>query len=78
MPTATLTVSLPAEEIAFLEKYANEHGLTTAEVVGRYLQRLRTGAQPAIHPEVAALSGLVPPEADAEIEYHRHLLDKHR
>jgi bifunctional DNA-binding transcriptional regulator/antitoxin component of YhaV-PrlF toxin-antitoxin module len=31
-----------------------------------------------IHPEVAALTGLVPPDTDAETEYHRHLLDKHR
>jgi hypothetical protein len=31
-----------------------------------------------VHPEVAALTGLVPPDTDAEAEYHRHLLDKHR
>jgi hypothetical protein len=52
--------------------------LTAAEVVARYLHRLKSGAQPAIHPEVAALTGLVPPDTDAETEYHRHLLDKHR
>lgn len=78
MPTTTLTVNLPTEEIEFLEKYAQKHGLTAAEVVGRYLQRLKSGTQPAIHPEVAALTGLVPPDADADTEYHRHLLDKHR
>jgi hypothetical protein len=78
MPTATLTINLPSEEIEFLEKYAEQHGLTAAEVVGRYLQRLRPGAQPAIHPDVTALTGLVPPNADAEAEYHRRLLDKHR
>jgi hypothetical protein len=78
MPTATLTVNLPAEEIEFLQKYAQQHGLTAAEVVGRYLQRLRSGAPPAIHPEVAALTGSVPPDTDAEAEHLRHLLDKHR
>ena len=78
MPTATLTVSLPSEEIEFLQKYAQQHGLTVAEVVARYLQRLKSGAEPSIHPEVAALAGLVPPEIDAEAEYNRHLLDKHR
>ena len=61
MPTATLTVNLPSEEIEFLQKYAQQHGLTAAEVVARYLHRLKSGAQPAIHPEVAALTGLVPP-----------------
>jgi Family of unknown function (DUF6364) len=78
MPTATLTVNLPSEEIEFLQNYAQQHGLTAAEVVARYLHRLKSGAQPAIHPEVAALTGLVPPDTDAEGGYHRHLLDKHR
>ena len=77
MPTATLTVNLPSEEMEFLQRYAQQHGLTAAEVVARYLQRLKSGAQPAIHPEVAALSGLVPADIDAEAEYHRHLLEKH-
>jgi hypothetical protein len=31
MPTATLTVNLPAEEIEFLQKYAEQHGLTAAD-----------------------------------------------
>ena len=31
-----------------------------------------------VHPEVAALTGLVPPDTDVEAGYHRHLLDKHR
>ena len=78
MPTATLTVNLPSEEIEFLQRYAQQDGLTAAEVVARYLQRLKSGAQPVIHPEVAALSGLVPADIDAEAEYHRHLLEKHR
>jgi hypothetical protein len=78
MPTTTLTVNLPSEEIEFLQRYAQQHGLTAAEVVAQYLQRLKSGAQPVIHPEVAALSGLVPTDIDAEAEYHRHLLEKHR
>jgi hypothetical protein len=78
MPIATLTVSLPSEEIEFLQRYAQQHGLTVAEVVAGYLQRLKSGTQPAIHPEVAALAGVVPPEVDAEAEYDRHLVDKHR
>jgi hypothetical protein len=78
MPTGTLTVNLPSEEIEFLQRYAQQHGLTAAEVVARYLHHLKSGARPTIHPEVTALTGLVPPDADAEAEYHRNLLDKHR
>ena len=78
MPTATLTVNLPSEEIEFLERYAREHDLTAADVIARYLQRLKSGAQSAIHPEVAALTGLVPPDVGDVAEYHRHLLEKHR
>ena len=66
MPTARLTVSLPSEEIEFLQKYAQQHCLTLTEIVARYLQRLKSGPEPSIHPEVAALAGLVPPEIDAE------------
>ena len=53
MPTATLTVNWPSEEIEFLQKHSQQHGLTAAEVVARYLHHLKSGAQPAIHPEVA-------------------------
>ncbi len=78
MPTATLTINLPAEELEFLESYARRHGLTVAEVVGGYLHRLKSGAQPSIHPEVTALTGLAPQDTDPGTEYHRHLFDKHR
>ena len=37
-----------------------------------------TAARPSIHPEVGAITGLVPPDGDPEIEYRQHLLDKHR
>jgi hypothetical protein len=78
MANGTLTVNLPAEEIEFLKAYARQHGITAAEVVGRYVQRLKSATQPAIHPEVAAISGLVAPENDAQAEYREHLLKKHR
>ena len=78
MPTMTLTVDLPAEEAEFLKMYALQHGLTVAELVGRYVQRLKSSPQPVIHPEVAAITGLVPPTLEAEDEYHQNLLNKHR
>ena len=78
MPTATLTVNLPAEEMEFLAGYARQHGLTADEVVTGYVRRLRSAAPSAIHPEVAAITGLVPPGSDAVEEYRQHLLGKHR
>jgi hypothetical protein len=78
MPNATLTVSLPPEEAAFLEAYAKERGVTAADLVSRYVQRLRTVAGRGIHPEVRALSGIIPAQVDVEAEYRHHLLEKHR
>ncbi|MEI7731170.1 MAG: DUF6364 family protein [Verrucomicrobiota bacterium] len=78
MPAATLTVTLPAEDIEFLEGYARQHGLTVAEALGQTVRRLHTRVRPVIHPEVAAITGLVPPDLDAKAEYRQHLLDKHR
>lgn len=32
----------------------------------------------ALHPDIVNITGLVPPNLDAEVEHRRHLLDKHR
>jgi hypothetical protein len=36
MSNATLTLNLPAEEVDSLRSFAREHGLTVAELVGRF------------------------------------------
>jgi hypothetical protein len=77
MPTAELTLKLPAEEVEFLKAYAQEHGTTAAELLATYVKRLKaTGHQP-LHPDVVSITGLVPAEIDAKAEYRQHLLDKH-
>lgn len=78
MPAAELTVPLPPEEIEFLQKYAREHGTTAAEIVARYVHRLKTAASRPLHPEVAQITGLIPETTDASAEYRQRLLDKHR
>ena len=78
MSTATLTIDLQAEEVEFLKAYARKQGLTAAEVVADYIRGLRSGAQLAIHPEVAAISGLAPAETDAAAEFKTRLLKKHQ
>lgn len=76
---AKLTVRLPRENLEFVKRYAAEHGVTVTEVLDRFLTRLREGAERgAVHPDVQAISGLVPPDVDAEALYHEHLLEKHR
>ncbi len=77
MPDAELTVQLPAEEIEFLKKYAQEHGTTATEILARYVHRLKTSAHRPLHPEVTQITGLVPETTDASAEYRQHLLDKH-
>jgi hypothetical protein len=74
-----LTVRLPDESLEFLKRYAAAHGLTVTEVLSRYIERLQESMdRDGIHPRVDRVSGIVPPEADAEALYHEHALAKHR
>ena len=78
MPSAELTVQLPAEEIEFLNSYAQEHGTTVAEIVTRYVKRLKSAERKPLHQDIVNITGLVPRQVDAETEHRQHLLDKHR
>ena len=78
METAKLTVRLPKADIEFAKQYARAHRLTVTELIDRHFRRLRDQTESEIHPEVERISGLVPPQVDAEAEYHDHLLKKHR
>ncbi|HEV2851762.1 MAG TPA: DUF6364 family protein [Thermoanaerobaculia bacterium] len=78
METAKLTVRLPKKDLEFAKKYAQEHRITVTELIDRYLQRLQGGQPAAIHPEVERISGLVPPDVDAESLYYEHLTSKHK
>jgi hypothetical protein len=76
MPTAELTLKLPAEEVEFLKAYA-QHGTTAAELLATYVERLKATGHPPLHPDIVSITGLVPAEIDAKAEYRQHLLDKH-
>ena len=78
MPTAELTLKLPAEEIEFLQSYAQEHGMTAAELVGVYVKRLKDRGDKTLHPDIVSLTGLVPPDIDAVAEYRQYLSNKHK
>lgn len=74
-----LTVRLPRENLDFVKRYAKEYGVTVTDILNRYLTRLREGVErDEIHPDIQEISGLVPPEIDAEALYREHLLGKHR
>lgn len=78
MPTAELTLQLPAEEVEFLKDYARQHDTTVAELVARYVERLKGARPKPLHPDIVSLTGLVPTDLDVKAEYHQHLLDKHQ
>jgi hypothetical protein len=76
--TDKLTVRLPKEDLEFARRYAQEHRVTLTELIDRYLRRLQEAPGVRIHPEVERISGLVPPDVDAEDLYREHLAGKHR
>ena len=75
--TTKLTIRLPKQDVDFAKSYARAHGMTVTEFIDRYLRRVRALEQQGPAPEVAAISGLVPADAEAEQLYHRHLEEKH-
>ena len=81
MSTVPLHLELPADEVESLRAFEIAHGLTMAELVSRWAQSLKA-ANPsrlsAIHPDVIAITGLVPREwTDMKTEHQHHLLTKH-
>ncbi len=78
MPTADLTLQLPAEEVEFLKDYARQHGTTVTEIVASYVSRLKANDQSPLHPDIVSITGLVPENIDAQAAYRQHLLDKHK
>jgi hypothetical protein len=81
MSTVPLHLKLPADEVESLRAFAIAHGLTMAELVSRWAQNLKAAnlsRLSVIHPDVIAITGLVPREwTDMEIEHQHHLLTKH-
>lgn len=76
METIKLTVRLPKSDLEFAKEYAQAHRITVTELIDRYLRSLR-GGRGAVHPEVAKISGLIPPTVDARAEYREHAGEKH-
>lgn len=71
-----IQINLPDQELSFLEQHARQQGLTVSELVQDWARRLEQRRR--IHPEVAAISGILPENLDVQDQYYRHLLDKHQ
>jgi hypothetical protein len=78
MPTAELTLKLPAEEVEFLKDYAEQHGTTVADLVARYVKLLQKLPSRPPHPANLQFTGLVPEDVDVRELYLQHMLEKHR
>jgi hypothetical protein len=75
MPDRTIRIS--EEDAETLQAYAQKHDLTVDEVVHRFARSLRDASAEDIHPDVQAITGLVPSDTNAVQEYRQHLLRKH-
>ena len=78
----TVTLEEAQKHLAELVRKLGRHGdllITEAEKPVAKLSAVTTTAdRPSIHPEVDAITGMMPPDGDPEVEHREHLLDKHR
>ena len=78
MKNPELTIRLPGEDVAFLQAYAREHGLTLAGLVARYVAALRAAPRRLPHPANLQFTGTVPAGLEARAVHSGHLIRKHR
>ena len=78
MTTTELKVQLPGDDIAFLKSYAEQHHMTLAGLMARYVTALRAAPRRAPHPANLQFTGTIPADVDAREAYHQHLIEKHR
>lgn len=76
--TTKLTIRIPVQDALFAKEYAREHGITVTEVIDRYLRQIREieGYRPS--GALDEITGLLPPDIDAEADFHAHQRRKHR
>lgn len=62
--TTRMTLTLPVETVRFAATYAEAHGLTVTEVIGRYLGNLRRCAGGPPSDDIKQIGGLTPTDID--------------
>lgn len=75
--TTKLTLRLPSRDVAYIKAYARTHGITVTEVIDRFLRRMRAMDEHSPSHELEEVTGILPPDIDAEAEYRDHLVRKH-
>lgn len=76
--TTKVTVRLPKQDVEFAKAYAKAHGMSMTEVIDRHLRRLRALERHMPSAELEAITGLIPPDVDAQQAYYDHLREKHQ
>ena len=74
---STITVPLPVEDLAFLRAWSEKQGTSAEEYLARQARNLREHLQRPLHPGVAAITGIIPSDIDAEKVYHEYLEEKY-
>ena len=78
MHDAKLTVRLPEDDLSFAKNYAHAHGVSLTELVLRFFRGLREAGAEERHPELRAMTGILPRNVDVRAEYRAHLTGKYR
>jgi predicted DNA-binding ribbon-helix-helix protein len=73
------TIELAEPDAAFLAAYAERRGVSVRTLLHDLVEQLRRreALASAIHPDVRAISGLVPADVDARAAHHEHRRRKH-
>jgi antitoxin (DNA-binding transcriptional repressor) of toxin-antitoxin stability system len=76
----TVTLDEAQKHLVELIRHLGSNGellITEAEKpIAKLSSVTQTAGSPLIHPDVEAITGLIPPELDAENEYRAHSIEK--
>jgi hypothetical protein len=73
----TLLVALPDEDLEVLKTFSAARGISAAAVLAGHARRLRELVEGELHPDVAAVVGIIDPKRDGEESFLDHLEKKH-
>lgn len=72
-----LTLRLSKRLIAQAKQYAAANDMSVSELVEHFFRSLKPAGEAAHSDLVQELTGLLPPDLDAEQDYRKHLMDRH-
>jgi hypothetical protein len=75
---STITVTLPDEDLAFLESFSKARGISVEEILARQARSLREQLERPLPARIIAASGIIEGDLDAKGAWPEHLERKHR